>query len=414
MSTPLVDGNASPPARSARVLFIVLAAAVLLALLLFGKPAQTRAAVRVPHDDREVLTTLPFPASDARKQSIARLRRALAQNPRDLAAAVELSRADIVLARERSDPRYLGHAQAALAPWWSVADAPASVLVLRATIEQSLHDFDAALADLDRALALAPDDVQAWLTRATVLTVRARYDDARASCARVLALGAGFAALACGAGVDGVTGSARAAHDRLAAASRRASREERQWGLSLACELSVRAGDGAAAEAECREALELDPRDGYTRGVLSDLLLDAKRERDVVALLADQESNDALLLRLAIAEERAGVATARAHVEALGARFASSRARGDVVHRREEARFWLELGRDPSRALVLAKENFDVQKEPADVRVLLEAAISARGAEAAAPALQHVARTRLEDPAIARAVAALGGPRPDP
>jgi len=48
--------------------------------------------------------------------------------------------------------------------------------------------------------------------------------------------------------------------------------------------------------------------------------------------------------------------------------------RGDVVHRREEARYRLALAGDPGGALALARDNWAVQREPADLRVLADAA----------------------------------------
>ncbi|MBA3460616.1 MAG: hypothetical protein H0T46_11675 [Deltaproteobacteria bacterium] len=42
----------------------------------------------------------------------------------------------------------IGRAQATLGRWWKLAVPPDDVLLLRATIEQSLHDFSAARADL--------------------------------------------------------------------------------------------------------------------------------------------------------------------------------------------------------------------------------------------------------------------------
>jgi hypothetical protein len=48
----------------------------------------------------------------------------------------------------------------------------------------------------------------------------------------------------------------------------------------------------------------------------------------------------------------------------LRARFDASRARGDIVHRREESRFQLQLNGDPKAALRLAQENWKVQREP--------------------------------------------------
>ena len=44
---------------------------------------------------------------------------------------------------------------------------------------------------------------------------------------------------------------------------------------------------------------------------------------------------------------------------------------------REEARFTLHLLHAPQEALKLARENWQVQKEPADLRILLEAALAA-------------------------------------
>jgi hypothetical protein len=85
----------------------------------------------------------------------------LAQAPGDLSRATTLAAAHVRIARQEGDPRYLGYAQAALAPWWSDPNAPTSVLVLRATIRQSLHDFDAAVVDLGTALQREPRNAQA-------------------------------------------------------------------------------------------------------------------------------------------------------------------------------------------------------------------------------------------------------------
>jgi hypothetical protein len=115
-----------------------LGAAVVLAVVVVGRSRgrESAAGARVPTDPGEVLETVQATADarSPRTREIAALRSALAKEPHDLRAAVRLARLDIELARERSDPRYLGRAEAALAPWWS-DDAPPAVLVLRATIE---------------------------------------------------------------------------------------------------------------------------------------------------------------------------------------------------------------------------------------------------------------------------------------
>ncbi len=90
------------------------------------------------------------------------------RDPQNLALALAAARADIVRGRAAGDPRYFGYAEAALGPWWDVAEPPPSVQVLRATIRQNLHDFDAALSDLHEVLARDPRNAQAWLTRAMI------------------------------------------------------------------------------------------------------------------------------------------------------------------------------------------------------------------------------------------------------
>jgi Tfp pilus assembly protein PilF len=388
-----------------------LGGAVALSAIVFGRAPQPAAASwRVPTDPNEVLEALPFAASDPRSREIASLRRALAKNPRDLPRALRLARLDIDLSRERADPRYLGHAEAALAPWTNEESPDVDVLVLRATIQQSLHDFDAALRSLDLAVSRAPNHAQAWLTRAVVLTVRGRYDEARASCAHLVPLATNLVVIVCQTGVDSVTGKAGAAYMRLEEALSRAaeiSPDEEGWARSSLAEYAVRAGRNDEAERSFRRTIELDPQDSYARAVAADFFLDRGKPKEALSLVQGREANDTLLLRIAIAERRLRSPDADSHIEALGARFDASRLRGDVVHRREEARYWLELKGDAPRALALAQANWEVQKEPADARIFLEAARAAKDRTAAAPLLAWLAETRLEDPFVVQAAVEL-------
>ncbi len=151
----------------------------------------------------------------------------------------------------------------------------------------------------------------------------------------------------------------------------------RAWGESLLGEIAHRRGD-PAAERHFRAALAADPRDLYTLGAYSDWLLDHGRAAEVIPLVRNEPRVDALLLRLALAQQALRSAgRRRRRIATLRARFAASRARGDTVHRREEARFALELDGDPQAALRLAQDNWNVQREPADLRVLAEAAAAA-------------------------------------
>ena len=191
------------------------------------------AAPFVPADPKEVLETLPVASADRFSRELRQLRLELASDPRNLELATRAARGYIQRARAEADPRYLGYAQAALAPWWD-AGAPASVLVLRATIRQSLHDFPNALADLSAALKIEPRNAQAWLTRATIQQVRGAFGEAMESCRPLERLAGELVATACWAGGASMSGQAEASYERLRdalARQRGASPGVRQWVL---------------------------------------------------------------------------------------------------------------------------------------------------------------------------------------
>jgi len=87
-------------------------------------------------------------------------------------------------------------------------------------------------------------------------------------------------------------------------------------------------------------------------------------------------------------------------VRELAARFDAARARGDTTHRKEESRFVLAIGHDAARALALAQANYAQQRELADARILLEAALAARQRTAAEPVLQWMASSGVESPLL--------------
>jgi tetratricopeptide (TPR) repeat protein len=369
----------------------------------FFRPPASADVPRLPRDDAEVVEHLALRASDPRERERERLRAVLSAQPDDLRAALALARLDIELSRARSDPRYLGYAQAALGPWWDAPSPPTSVLVLRATIRQSSHDFEGALADLDRVVAVDPSDAQAWITRSVVLAVRGRYAEAKASCQPLVRLAPQLVDAVCETSIDGVSGSAKTAYDRLEAAIRespRLSPAENEWATSTLGEIALRLGRDHEAEGAFSSALALDPDDSYVLAAYSDLLLDLGRPAEAMKLTAGRTDNDGLLLRLALAESKARAPEATAHADMLGARFDASRLRGDTVHRREEARFELSLRGDARAALALARANWDVQREPWDVRILLESALAAGEPGAAGPALAFLDEHHLEDPRI--------------
>ena len=375
--------------------------------------APVQAAPYLPDADARVLATVPARASDPRARELVALRQAWRLQPQDVAIAVRLAERYFDEVAAEGDPRYVGYAQAALQPWWALPDPPVAVRVLRAKLVQFDHRFDDALADLDAAVAVEPDNAAAWSWRTAILMVQARYAEARTSCEQMARLTSPLVAVACRAQIDAATGqagrAAAALRDALQAATG-AEPAERLWCLTRLAETEERRGAFPAAEAAFREALALGIPDVYLQAAYADFLLDRGRPAEVLLLLKDRGRADVLLLRLAQASKssKAGNAaadpksasTAASLAAELAARFDAARRRGDTTHRKEESRFTLAVQGDVARALVLAKENFAVQREPIDARILLEAAIAARDSVAAQPVLDWAAASGIQSVAL--------------
>jgi tetratricopeptide (TPR) repeat protein len=306
----------SPGARRAASCFVG-SLAVRVALLGAAILPMVHAAPFVPNSDSEVVERLPtrWGSSEQRRgEQQARLR--LRTDPMQLSLALPLARDAIERARRLGDPRELGQAQAALAPWWGQPSPPPSVRLMRATVLQSQHQFDAALADLDALVNKSPTaaaaDVspsvraQAELTRSAVLQVLGRWPEAEAGCARLAsdryaALGPAVhtSAKACLAELASLQGKAPQARRLLADLSRQHSNPQdpqtQAWLFLLRAELAERQGASQEAQALYRQALGQGAAQAsvYTLVAYADWLLAHGREREVPSLLAGREEAEA-------------------------------------------------------------------------------------------------------------------------
>jgi len=335
-----------------------------------------RATPITPTRDDEVIEVLP--ASSSRSED-RQLRRRLAERPGDARLAAAVAERYLAQARESGDPRFAGLALAALAPWPDVTKAPDQVLLLRATLEQYLHEFDASVAHLRTLLARPGNErrAQAWLTLATVLRVQGRYADSDDACREVARAGADVYASAClaeNAALRGETAAARRSFQTLLADARLAP-GTRGWLLTSLAELEERDGHAAAADAAYRAVLRLGP-DTYAAIAYADFLIAQKRPADALAVLKDEPRTDTVLLRLAIAGTLANAATRERDVAEMRERIvlANERPEARVLHGREQAMFALAIDHDAERALELARGDVARQREPLDLLVFAEAA----------------------------------------
>jgi predicted Zn-dependent protease len=361
------------------------------------------AAPYVPDEDSRVLEHLPVRPSDPIARELRKLRADLAANPRNRATAIRLAERYFALANAEGDPRYVGYAQAALRPWWDLPAPPLDALVMRAILKQYSHDFSGAMQDLIAATREDPGNARAWSWRAAIDMVQADYEQARKDCLVLGKIESDLNAVGCRAYLDGNTGKAAAAYRALSEAFARSgenSPEMKIWVLTRLAEMSLRMGDTKRAEEHFRAAYLEPINDQFLLAAYADFLLDQGRPDEVVPLLADWVRSDILLLRLALAEKALKAPKAAEHIEALRSRFEAAALRGDKLHQQEEARFNLYLLGNREKALALAQENWKLQREPRDARILLEAALAMKDPAAAQGALDWLERSGHEDPGL--------------
>jgi Tfp pilus assembly protein PilF len=356
----------------------------------------------VPAQDGEVIQEVPARTEPA-VQRMHVLRAAWSAAPQDLGAALGLAEAYVDYGREIGDAHYAGYAEAVIAPWVHHVAPPANALVLQATILQFRHQFADARDFLRAAFKADPRNAQAWITLATLDMVQGDYAAAGKDCAQVTSFAGLALGLACGGSLRSYIGHAEQSQALLhqaAASLGGASAPTRAWLSGLMAETAERLGDWSAVESRYRDALLATPQDNFLLVAYADFLLDRGRPQEVLTLLKGHEQSDTAFLRIVLAQAAVHSADLANSVWIMAARFDALAQRGSDYFGREQSRFALQLQHDPARALDLALQNWRVQRAPWDARVLLEAALAARQPAAAAPALQFLEQTHLQDPVI--------------
>jgi tetratricopeptide (TPR) repeat protein len=320
------------------------------------------------------------------------LRRLMSQwraQPESEDTVLALASAYLDRARSLREPRYFGRAEALLAPRALAAGAGADVRRLHAGTLQHRHAFAEATALLDALIRENPRDGHSRLQRASIRLTQGDFAGAREDCSQLVTVrgslaSTGYACLAQALAGSGELQRARVLLDSVPLHSPAFEPSARAYLLATRAELRERAGDLAGATADYREASQLAPHDDSIRAAWSDVLRAAGDDDEAREPLDVANPGLALLVRR-VAVEQGGE---RAMLERRAREWlALEIARGDATHDREAA--LLALARDDAAgALIVARRNFDTQRELADVRVL---------ARAIARTGDRDARRRLED-----------------
>jgi hypothetical protein len=372
-----------------------------------------------PRSDNDVLEQLRAPRL-AGAATLRELRDQWQLRPAHVPSALAYARAALELNRREEDPRYLGYAEAALAPWWSLPQAPPEVVLLRASLR--LARMDHALAEQDlRALidSPAPEGQAARITRAGLRLLQGNPGAAELDCRAAQVFVGPLVAETCSAAVRGLRGEAAQALAALDAALLRsadAPLAAEMWARTVAAELAQRLGRTAPANQHFEQAIRrMTAADSPDPGLLAayaDFLLSQRDARRVQALLTPFPRQDTLVLRLTLAEgllarqgDAAAQAAAQEHTRHLRLRFQEMRQRGDRSHLRDQALFELDVLGDPPAALRSMAQAWSLQREPLDALLYLRAARAAGAPDAAAAVRRWIAETGLQDLRLAPEVA---------
>lgn len=304
-------------------------------------------------------------------------------------------------ARTSGDPRFLGYAQSALLQWPEDALTP-RLRVLRGSLRQSLHQFDAAEDDLRTVTGSdAPARLrsQAWLILANMSLAQGQYDEARRACRALTASYPGLIAASCQAQVDARTGQAKTAYQTLwqRVDDTRTQRDpvSLAWAEGTLADIAAQLGK-PEAEQHWQAVLARHSDDLYSRTQYADWLIRHDRPQDALALTEGYEQVDSLAVLRAVALDQQGVGDATL-VDRLDERFAEAQWRGDLLHKRELARFLLDVEGQPETAFEYAWTNWQTQREPADTRLVLRAAQAAGKTEAAQDVRQWLKQHQQDD-----------------
>jgi tetratricopeptide (TPR) repeat protein len=346
----------------------------------------SRPPMEIPEQGALVLETLPagYPGPAARS------------------AAASLDSVDALFAgsRQTGDMRLAARGEATLQSLPAAQRQSARGLRMRAAAAQHRHDFSAAAALLDQALALDARDAGARIARAQIHLVQGRINDARKDCV-TLAIGIDLSAgTLCAASValrKGELEQAALLVDRWMDQGQ-SEPEIRRNVLVMRGDIASRA-DEADADKWFQAALRLRPSDVRTLSAYARHMNHVRRHDAALALLASAPAAEGLELQEAVAALASGHPDGRRKAADLAQRYATTRSVGMLPELRDEAELELAMG-NRERALELALLNFRSQRDYEDTELLVRAASAVDRPEALAPAHAWARRENLELPEL--------------
>jgi tetratricopeptide (TPR) repeat protein len=288
-------------------------------------------------------------------------------------------------------------------------------------VKQGFHDFQDGLQDINRAIALEPGRAEFWSWRFALHLLLADMAAAQKDIDEMGRLFGAEEAQIYRAVLFYRTGQPVPAVSLLSQAIRSANYQDassQDWiGFHLG-EAHRVAGQPDRALAVWGQRLKASPQSHLIRLSLADLLNQQgqyRQAKNVATSTADSTSaltraatmTDALLMQAVLAcrglkdPEEARLASQ------LEARLRSQTLRQEALIERPKLIYQIAYGRDLKAGLALSIDNWQLQKEPPDALLFVQAALALGQARAAEPVVNWVEKTGYTDPELTQMLAQL-------
>ena len=353
---------------------------ILLITLILLVSVQLFAAPYTPASSDEIIARWAAPSDDALKS----IKTASRLKPKDPAIIVALANAYLAQAAQPGQSRFYGLAQAALKPLIEKNNneknsVDKNVWLVWAQVQQHQHNFTTAQDAIAKVLQVDPTNENANLLGARIYVIQENPAAARNSCLKLLGNADLLTVTACSLEANSYLhpDDLKNTYQQLADVVNRQGlpNDERAiWLIQLLADLALRNNDIETAASWLAQRLPNASVNYLAQW--ADVQLALNNSQQVLDHLTPivttaPEMDDALLLRLALAEKKINRETKWQTL--LTERVQLREQRQDSLHSSELAFYYLDINPDPKKALYWAKTNFANTREYNDKKLLARA-----------------------------------------
>ena len=283
--------------------------------------------------------------------------------------------------------RYYGRANALLKPLLATNPNDLELQFYSATVLQHYHQFEQAQLLLSQIVKQQPDNVSAWLMKANIHLVQGDLVAAKQACLQTLGQSSLLVSTACVLEVNAEQGQVAQSYQQLQHVVKLAGDiplKQNFWLKQILADLAQRQQLAEQARQHL-SGLPLAQAPVSYLALWADIHL-TLRQDDIILeklapiVLASDSYDDALLLRLALAEQRKNSSSypgkhsnSTAWQQRFTQRIEIRLQRNDTAHAADIARYYLDISPDAIKALHWAKINWQQAKLAPDAHLLKRA-----------------------------------------